>query len=156
MKKNVADRSRKNDEESRMIFKQLVKNIGEVIGLGYKYEFTWLIRLPVDELPQGPEKQKDDSGILWKRSSGNIILGFFRHGHKYTHPVGLEALIVTKNETVLGYGRIVKSEIYELPDHRLTTVVEFSVTRLFDEQEKAIMTRIFREMYGQRKSHALD
>lgn len=124
--------------------------------MGYKYEFTWLIRLPVDELPEGPCTQQGDSGILWRRTGGNIILGFFRHGHKYTHPVGLEALIVTRSETVLGYGHIVKSEIYELPDRRLTTVVEFSVTRLFDDEEKRIMTRIFREMYGQQKSHARD
>jgi hypothetical protein len=127
-----------------------------VIGLGYKYEFTWLIRLPVNELPEGPTKQTNDSCILWRRSSGNIILGFSRHDRKYTYPVGLEALIVTKNETVLGYGRIVKSEIYELPDHRLTTVVEFSITRLFDEQEKIITTRVFKEMYGHGKAHFMD
>ncbi|NLW06868.1 MAG: hypothetical protein GX039_02640 [Clostridia bacterium] len=139
-----------------MILWQLVKNIGEVIGLGYRYEFTWLIRLPVDELPEDPTPQMENNGILWKRSGGNIILGFIRHGHKYTYPVGLEALIVTKNETVIGYGRIVKSEIYELPDHRLTTVVEFSVTRLFDDEEKRIITRIFREMYGEQKAHAMD
>ncbi|MGI6285362.1 hypothetical protein SEF58_06060 [Neomoorella humiferrea] len=131
----------------------MAKNIAEVMGLGYKYEFTWLIRLPVDELPEKPNEQKGDGEnlLLWKRTSGNIILGYFRQGHKLAHPVGLEALIVTKSEEVLGYGHIVKSEIYELPDGTMTTVVEFSVTRLFDEEEKRVMTRIFREMYGQKQ-----
>jgi len=120
--------------------------------MGYRYEFTWLIRLPVEELPEEPSRQENDGIMLWKRTSGNIILGFFRQGLKLSYPVGLEALIINKNEVVLGYGRIIKSEIYELPDSRLTTVVEFSVSRLFDEEEKRIMTRIFREMYGQ-KTH---
>lgn len=121
--------------------------------MGYKYEFTWLIRLPVDELPQQPGEQKGDGEnlLLWRRSSGNIILGYFRQGHKLTHPVGLEALIVTKSEEVLGYGRVIKSEIYQLPDGSITTVVEFSVTRLFDEEEKRIITKVFREMYGREK-----
>ncbi|MDN5347242.1 MAG: hypothetical protein PWP65_806 [Clostridia bacterium] len=121
--------------------------------MGYKYEFTWLIRLPVDELPAAPGDQKGDGEnlLLWKRSSGNIILGYFRQGHKMTHPVGLEALIVTKSEEAIGYGRVVKSEVYQLPDGSITTVVEFTVTRLFNEQEKEIITRVFREMYGQGK-----
>ncbi|WP_338827595.1 hypothetical protein [Neomoorella thermoacetica] len=136
-----------------MIIVASAKNIGEVMGVGYKYEFTWLIRLPVDELPQEPGEQKGDGEnlLLWKRSSGNIILGFFRQGHKLAHPVGMEALIVTKSEEVLGYGRIVKSEIYELPDGSLTTVVEFTITRLFDEEEKRVITKIFQEMYGQKQ-----
>lgn len=123
--------------------------------MGYKYEFTWLIRLPVDELPEKPNEQKGDGEnlLLWKRTSGNIILGFFRQGYKLAHPVGMEALIVTKSEEVLGYGHIVKSEIYELPDGTLTTVVEFSVTRLFDEEEKRIVTRVFREMYGHKEQY---
>lgn len=107
----------------------------------------------MDRLPKEPGEQvgQGENLILWKRSSGNIILGFFRHGHKLAHPVGLEALIVTKSEEVLGYGRIVKSEIYQHPDGSLTTVVEFSVTRLFDEEEKRVITKVFREMYGKER-----
>ncbi|HBT46593.1 MAG TPA: hypothetical protein DEA73_01735 [Peptococcaceae bacterium] len=124
------------------------------MDVGYKYEFTWLIRLPVDELPQEPgEKMGDGENLLlWKRSCGNIILGFFRQGHKLAHPVGLEAFIVNKSEEVLGYGRVVKSEIYQLPDGSITTVVEFCVTRLFDAEEKRIITRVFQEMYGSKKN----
>jgi len=118
--------------------------------LGYKFEFTWLLRLPVDELPEAPGEKRGEGEnlILWKRSSGNIILGFFREGHKLAHPVGMDVLIVTKSEETIGIGRIVKSEIYQLPDGSITTVVEFSVRRMFDPEERQVMTRIIREMYG--------
>ncbi|MHB1126101.1 MAG: hypothetical protein ACYC2T_03960 [Bacillota bacterium] len=118
--------------------------------MGYKFEFTWLLRLPVEDLPETPGDQKGEDGnrLLWKRSTGNIILGFLREGHKLAYPVGLQVLIVTKSERVIGYGKVVKSEIYELPDGMITTVVEFSVTRKFDEPEEQILTRVFREMYG--------
>ncbi|GAW91238.1 hypothetical protein [Calderihabitans maritimus] len=118
--------------------------------MGYKYEFTWLLRLPVDELPDKPgEKQEADNQLLlWKRTSGNIILGFFRTGHKLVYPVGMDVLLVTRSGEVIGIGTIVKSEIYQLPDNSLTTVVEFSVKRMFEEEEKRILTRVVKEMYG--------
>ncbi|MHB1418267.1 MAG: hypothetical protein ACYCX4_01575 [Bacillota bacterium] len=118
--------------------------------MGYKYEFTWLLRLPVESLPEEPGDKNVENGnlILWKRSTGNIILGFFREGHKLAYPVGLQVLIVTKSERAIGYGKVVKSEIYELPDGSITTVVEFSVTRTFDELEEKVLTKVFREMYG--------
>jgi len=118
--------------------------------MGYKYEFTWLLRLPVEELPENPGEQvgEGENLLLWKRSSGNIILGFFREGHKLAYPVGLEVLILTKSERCIGYGKVVKSEIYQLPDETITTVVEFSVSRLFDPEEEKVMTKVIREMYG--------
>ncbi|NLL19638.1 MAG: hypothetical protein GX262_11550 [Clostridia bacterium] len=119
--------------------------------MGYKYEFTWLLRLPVDQLPEEPGQQieEEETGrILWKRSSGNIILGYNREGIKLSHPVGMEVIIITKSEVAIGIGKIVKSEIYQMPNGLTTTVVEFAVKRFFDEQEKEIITRIMLEMYG--------
>ncbi len=120
--------------------------------MGYKFEFTWLLRLPVDELPAEPGQKiqgsENENLLLWKRTSGNIILGFFREGHKLVYPVGLEVLIITKSQEVIGIGKIVKSEIYELPDGSLTTVVEFSLKRMLDDDEKPIVTKVIREMYG--------
>jgi len=118
--------------------------------LGYKFEFTWLLRLPVNELPAHPGEKKGEGEnlLLWKRSSGNIILGFFREGYKLSHPVGMDVIILTKEEEAIGIGRILKSEIYQLPDGSITTVVEFSVRRLFDPHERTVITRVIREMYG--------
>ena len=118
--------------------------------MGYKHEFTWLLRLPVEELPQIPGEKmgENENLLLWKRSNGNIILGFFREGHKLAYPVGLEVLIVTKSERTIGYGKVVKSEIHQLPDGSLSTVVEFSLTRFFDENEERVFTKVIREMYG--------
>ncbi len=45
---------------------------------------------------------------------------------------------MTKSEEVLGYSRIVKSEIYELPDGSLLTVVEFTITRPFTRKKKEL------------------
>lgn len=119
--------------------------------MGYKFELTWLLRLPVDELPQEPgDRQEDEHLLLWKRTSGSIILGFLRQGHKLAYPVGLDVLIVTKSEETIGIGNIVKSEIYQLPDGSITTVVEFTVKRLFDETEKKVLTKVIREMYGKK------
>jgi len=118
--------------------------------LGYKYEFTWLLRLPVNELPAYPgDKMRDGENLLlWKRSSGNIILGFFREGHKLSHPVGMDVFIVTKSEETIGIGRILKSEIYQLPDGSISTVVEFTVRRLFESEERAVISRVLKEMYS--------
>lgn len=118
--------------------------------MGYKFEVTWLLRLPVEELPEEPGERREDNPnqILWKRTSGNIILGFFREGHKIAHPVGMEVIIVTKSEQAIGIGKIVKSEIYQLPDGSITTVVEFSVKRMFDEEEQRVITKVIREMYS--------
>ncbi|NLC76056.1 MAG: hypothetical protein GX750_00305 [Clostridia bacterium] len=119
--------------------------------MGYKYEFTWLLRLPVDQLPEEPGQQyeEEETGrILWKRSSGNIILGYTREGMKLSHPVGMEVIIVNKSEVAIGIGKVVKSEIYQMPNGLITTVVEFTVKRFFDEQEKEIITRVILEMYG--------
>ncbi|KKM09039.1 hypothetical protein SY88_21215 [Clostridiales bacterium PH28_bin88] len=123
--------------------------------MGYKFEFTWLLRLPVDELPEHPGEKKEEGGnlLLWKRTSGNIILGFFREGHKLAHPVGMDVLIVTKSEETIGIGRIVKSEIYQLPDGSITTVVEFNIRRMFEPDERAVLTRVIREMYGYHVHH---
>lgn len=120
--------------------------------LGYKFEFTWLLRLPVDELPEHPGEKKGEGEnlLLWKRTSGNIILGFFREGHKLAHPVGMDVLIVTKSEETIGIGRIIKSEIYQLPDGSITTVVEFSIKRMFEPDERTVLTRVIREMYSYR------
>lgn len=122
--------------------------------MGYKYEFTWLLRLPVDQLPEEPGQQYEEAEtgrILWRRSSGNIILGFSREGMKLSHPVGMEVIIVNKSEVAIGIGKIVKSEIYQLPNGTITTVVEFSLKRLFDDTEKEIITRVINEMYGPEK-----
>lgn len=120
--------------------------------MGYKFEFTWLLRLPVDELPEEPgqklQNENNENLLLWKRTSGNIILGFFREGHKLVYPVGLDVLIVTKSQETIGIGKIVKSEIYELPDGSLTTVVEFSLKRMFDDNEREVVSRVIKEMYG--------
>lgn len=119
--------------------------------MGYKYEFTWLLRLPVDELPEEPGQQYEDEGtgrILWKRTSGNIILGYSREGMKLSHPVGMEVIIVNKSEVAIGIGRVVKSEIYQLPNGTITTVVEFSLKRMFNDTEREIITNVIYEMYG--------
>ena len=122
--------------------------------MGYKYEFTWLLRLPVDQLPEEPGQQYEEAEtgrILWRRSSGNIILGFSREGMKLSYPVGMEVIIVNKSEVAIGIGKIVKSEIYQLPNGTITTVVEFSLKRLFDDTEREIITRVINEMYGPEK-----
>jgi hypothetical protein len=96
----------------------------------------------------GEKKGDGENLLLWRRSSGNIILGFFREGYKLSHPVGMDVIIVTKEEEAIGIGRIVKSEIYQLPDGSVTTVVEFSVRRMFAPDERTVLTRVIREMYG--------
>ena len=112
--------------------------------MDYIYEFSWLLRLPTEELPSSAS-QPNENLLVWRRSNGNIILGFFRQRMQF--PVGAKVLIVTCNKETIGIGKILKSETHVLPDGTLTTVVEFSVTRLFEENEKNFITKIINEMY---------
>lgn len=114
--------------------------------MGYRYEFTWVLRLPVDELPSDPTSTVGDH-LLWKRTHGNIILGFTREGGRM-YPVGMPVLIVTSQEDTIGIGRIQRCEIHALPNGHQTTVVEFSVVRMFDPEEVRVVSRVFQEMYG--------
>ncbi|WP_341478999.1 hypothetical protein [Heliobacterium chlorum] len=114
--------------------------------LGYKFEFTWVLRLPVDELPQEPP-QSPGNHLLWKRTHGNIILGFTKEGGRM-YPVGMPVLIVTNQEETVGIGRILRCEIHALPNGKQTTVVEFSVVRMFDPDEGPVISKVFKEMYG--------
>lgn len=113
--------------------------------MDYIYEFSWLLRLPIEELPSSTS-QPNENLLVWRRSNGNIILGFFRQRMQF--PVGAQVLIVTSNKLTIGIGKILKSETHVLPDGTLTTVVEFSVTRLFEEDEKNFITKIINEMYN--------
>lgn len=114
-------------------------------GLDYIYEFSWLLRLPTEELPSATS-QANENLLVWRRSNGNIILGFFRQRMQY--PVGAKVLIVTSKKDTIGIGKILKSETHVLPDGTLTTVVEFSISRLFEDDEKSVISRIIDEMYG--------
>ncbi|MBM7865329.1 hypothetical protein GTO89_00905 [Heliobacterium gestii] len=114
--------------------------------MGYTFEFTWVLRLPVEELPTEPSQSPGDQ-LLWKRTHGNIILGFTREGGRM-YPVGMPVLIVTNREETIGIGRIQRCEIHALPNGKQTTVVEFSITRMFDEQERRVVSEVFKEMYG--------
>ena len=114
--------------------------------MDFSYEFSWLLRLPIEELPSATS-QPNENLLVWRRSNGNIILGFFRQRRQY--PVGAKVLIVTSKKETIGFGRIVKSETHVLPDGSITTVVEFSVIRLFDEDEKQCVSKIINEMYDE-------
>lgn len=112
--------------------------------LDFSYEFSWLLRLPTEDLPSATS-QPNDNLLVWRRSNGNIILGFFRQRRQY--PVGAKVLIVTSKKETIGYGRILKSETHVLPDGSITTVVEFTVIRLFDEKEKEMISKLVNEIY---------
>ncbi len=115
--------------------------------MGYKYELTWLLRLPTPDMPC-EDSNFDQNGLLcWKRSNGNIILGFFREGARL-YPVGLNVLIISSMGETLGYAKIIKSEIHLLPDGTATSVVEFNLGRRFEGEEKKIMSQVIMEMYG--------
>lgn len=114
--------------------------------MDYSYEFSWLLRLPIEELPSATS-QPNENLLVWRRSNGNIILGFFRQRMQY--PVGLKVLIVTSKKDTIGIGKIIKSETHVLPDGTITTVVEFTVIRLFDESEKSVISKIINEMYNE-------
>ena len=111
--------------------------------LEYSYEFSWRLRLPTDELPSATS-QPSENTLIWRRSNGNIILGFFRQRKLY--PVGAKVVIVTNKNDAIGIAKIVKSETHILPDGSVTTVIEFIVIRLFEEQEKQCLTKIIVEM----------
>ena len=109
----------------------------------YSYEFSWRLRLPTEELPSATS-QPSENVLIWRRSNGNIILGFFRQRKLY--PVGAKVVIVTSKDDAIGIAKIVKSETHILPDGSVTTVIEFIVMRIFEEHEKECITKIINEM----------
>lgn len=114
--------------------------------MGYTYEFTWVLRLPSEELPDESSSSTQDA-LVWKRTHGNIILGYNRQGGRM-YPVGMTVLIITRSEKAIGIGSIHKCEIHALPNGQQMTLVEFTVKRMFNAQEVEIVSRVFREMYG--------
>lgn len=113
--------------------------------MDYSYVFSWLLRIPLEDLPSATS-QSNENLLVWRRSNGNIILGFF--GQRVQYPVGAKALILTNANIVIGIANIIKSETHVLPDGSITTVVEFTVVRLFNDDEKKTITSIITEMYS--------
>lgn len=105
--------------------------------MGYNVEFNWLLKVDI------PGDLRDPA--VRARYEQGRVMTFTKRGAR-SYPVGVPLLFVDADGNAMGYVSLAEAKV--VATNPPVTHVEAVIGRWFEDQEREVVSRILKQMYG--------